>query len=231
MHSLEIDGSYNTRASGTPGALWLIRSANLDAVTAAGEDSLRLLGLESVIDLRDAGETHDRRHTLPVVDLPIYDPAIGAPKTGSLEEIYTVLLRTRGEALTAAVSRIARAHGPVLVHCAAGKDRTGLVVALALLAAGVARADVIADYAASAASVRPARAAMTTALLAALELNEEDYAAAIRLHLDSPVAAIEHALALVDELGGVDAYLRDHGLSEQELAALRVRHTPMLASR
>ncbi|MFP3381581.1 tyrosine-protein phosphatase, partial [Bacillus sp. SIMBA_069] len=53
-----------------------------------------------------------------------------------------------GTQLATAVRLIADSgEDPVLVHCTAGKDRTGLVVALALLAAGVDREDVVADYA------------------------------------------------------------------------------------
>lgn len=224
MHTLEIDGSYNTRYCGTPGSPWLIRSAHLDAITPAGEHTLRELGLSTVVDLRDRSETVHRRHTLPTVDVPIYAPETGAPTTGTLEGVYAALLADRGAALTAAVREIAAARGPVLVHCAAGKDRTGLVVALVLEIAGYDRADVIADYAASASAVAPARTALTEALLAQLRLDAHDHAAARRLHLDSPAEAIESALAAIDAHGGAAEYVRGHGLEESAITALRAHH-------
>lgn len=224
MNDLEIDGSYNARYCPTLGSPWLIRSAHLDAMTPAGEQTLRRLGLSTVIDLRDRSETAHRRHTLPTVDVPIYAPETGAPATGTLEQVYASLIADRGTALTAAVREIASARGPVLVHCAAGKDRTGLVIALVLEIIGLDRAEVIADYAASASAVGPARTALTEALLAGLGLDDAGYAAARRLHLDSPAEAIEFALAAIDARGGAAEYVRGHGLEESAITALRERH-------
>jgi len=51
--------------------------------------------------------------------------------------------------VVAALRSIAYSEGAVLVHCAAGKDRTGVVVALALVVAGVSAQAVVDDYAAS----------------------------------------------------------------------------------
>jgi protein tyrosine/serine phosphatase len=51
--------------------------------------------------------------------------------------------------VVAAVRTIASSEGPVLVHCAAGKDRTGVVVAVALSAVGVRPEAIVADYAAT----------------------------------------------------------------------------------
>jgi ribosomal protein S18 acetylase RimI-like enzyme len=60
--------------------------------------------------------------------------------------VYMSYLRRRPDSIVAAVRAIARTEGAVLVHCAAGKDRTGVVVGLALDAAGVDRAAIAADY-------------------------------------------------------------------------------------
>src|SRR5690606_8028831 len=93
----------------------------------------------TVIDLRDHGEKaepHPYRHTSRVVDLPLLAGSVRAPQTlaNGLAALYTHLLHTPTTAslLVAAVQTIAEADGGVLVHCTAGKDRTGVTVAIAL---------------------------------------------------------------------------------------------------
>jgi protein-tyrosine phosphatase len=63
---------------------------------------------------------------------------------------YLGYLEDRPEQVVAALRSIAQSSGAALVNCAAGKDRTGVVVAMALTAVGVQREAVVADYAASA---------------------------------------------------------------------------------
>ena len=141
------------------------------------------------------------------------------PQTGRLEDIYETLLRERGVALAAAVGLIADADGAALVHCTAGKDRTGLVVALARLAAGDSAEQVVADYVLSEPDVRPVREPHAQAVARELPVAERDET--LRLHLASPREAIEHALAVIDELGGAAAYLAGNGLSDAQLRELR----------
>src|ERR1700678_1338129 len=62
---------------------------------------------------------------------------------------YLGYLEDRPDQIVAALRSIAHSEGAALVHCAAGKDRTGVVVALALTVAGVRAQDVVDDYAAS----------------------------------------------------------------------------------
>ena len=216
--NLSIDGTFNGRWAANSGVL---RSAALDNLTPAGEDALRDLGVHLVIDLRAGTERGTVEHGFPVAHHPVFENS--APVTGSLEEVYDTLLLTRGAALAGAVAAIADADGAVLVHCAVGKDRTGLVIALALLAAGLSDDDVIADYALSGEVVRERRHEAVIADLGMLDLNDALHAQSVRLHLDSPAEALQHALLTLETLGGALTYLRNHGLSESQLAALRVR--------
>lgn len=62
---------------------------------------------------------------------------------------YLSYLSDRPDSIVAGLRAIAEAEGAALVHCAAGKDRTGTLVALALLLAGAEPEAVVADYAAS----------------------------------------------------------------------------------
>lgn len=63
---------------------------------------------------------------------------------------YLSFLATRPDSVVAALRAICRSEGAAIVHCAAGKDRTGTIVGLALKIVGVTDEAVIADYAASA---------------------------------------------------------------------------------
>jgi protein-tyrosine phosphatase len=84
------------------------------------------------------------------------DPAVTG-RSRSLAELYRGLLSASAEAIAQIISIAARAQGPVLVHCAAGKDRTGIVTAAGLRAAGVTRDAVVTDYLATGSSARQRR--------------------------------------------------------------------------
>lgn len=99
--------------------------------------------------------------------------------------------------------------GAVVFHCASGKDRTGLVAAMLLSLAGVRREAIVHDYAVSAHYLYPDAT------------THEDLAKAISA---APPYAIEQFLeALDDRYGGAAEYLREAGLSEADLSALRKR--------
>lgn len=221
---LTIPGTRNARAFGDPP--WLIRSAALDGVTPAGAAALREAGVTVVVDLREAIERAPATHGLPIEHVPLYGTAAGPPLVGSLEGVAQMLLGERMAQLARAVAAIADADGAALVHCAVGKDRTGLVVALALLAAGADRRDVVADYARSADGVDPDRARAVTAAMTRLDLDHDARAAAMRLHLESPPAAMEHAIARIDAAGGAVSLLLGAGLGEARIARLRGRLDP-----
>lgn len=222
MHTpFALDGSYNARSIGPPERPWLVRSAALDALTIGGERSLRALGVIQIVDLRESTEHQPRDHGLPVRSVPLYGET--PPASGSIEQIYAGLVRDRGPQLVAAVLTIADISGVSVVHCTAGKDRTGLVVALARLIAGDSREAVLADYELSGFEVRPARRRLVAGQLDSLGLTAAERAIAERLHLDSPREALSSALDLVDELGGPTAYLLAHGATPERLRSLAAR--------
>lgn len=159
-------GGYPTTSGGRlrKGLLW--RSGQLDRAGAQEDQLLRRLGVEAVVDLRSAGEIAAEQscayagfsgriliadsedgvipHAIDaMVRLPT--PEAAAAK---LEGTYR-LLPTSGrfrQALRLYIGALAEAEGASLIHCFAGKDRTGLAVALAQLALGVHRDDVFAEY-------------------------------------------------------------------------------------
>lgn len=219
MHTIGIDGLFNVRATSSD-LPWLIRTGAPGAVGEAGIATLQRLGVSVVIDLREPSEAGAVDHGIPVRSVRIYGAE--PPATGRLEDIYEALLRERGPALATAVGLIADAEGAALVHCTAGKDRTGLVVALARLAAGESAAQVIDDYVLSEPDVRPVREQHAAAIARSLPVEHRDET--LRLHLASPREAIEHALSVIEELGGAAQYLTRHGLTSQQLKALRRKH-------
>jgi hypothetical protein len=142
------------------GVLW--RS---DDPAALGADDVQVLvglGIGLVVDLRDEALLQRRpghaladagveRAWLPVAGWAP-DKALegGAPSPDlDLVEEYLGYAEHGGEALADAVRRLAEATVPVLVHCAAGKDRTGVLVALVLRLVGVPTEAVVVDYAAT----------------------------------------------------------------------------------
>jgi protein-tyrosine phosphatase len=136
-----------------------------------------------------------------------------------MAEFYASTLRRRGAEFGAGLRIVAdAARLPVLSHCAAGKDRTGLLVALLLEALGVSRPVVVADYALTGV-LRPDRVRAYAHLFAGSGVELADVA----MLFDSPAAAMEDALAGLDAAyGSVPAYLeREGGLTRDELASLR----------
>jgi protein-tyrosine phosphatase len=132
---------------------------------------------------------------------------------------YLGYLHERADSIIAALRVIAYGSGAAIVHCAAGKDRTGVVCALALETAGATRDAVIADYAQTGERL--------DAVLGRLR-SSDTYAA----DLDSrpndshhPHAAImDTFLATIDEEhGGALPWLSRHGWNTQDTTALRLR--------
>ena len=104
-----------------------------------------------VIDLRSPFELqngHPLEHLeARLVNLPLLQALRpGRQSSETLAALYQVVLEDAAHMLVDVVHEIADADGPVLVHCAAGKDRTGVSVALVLRLLGVTHEDVMADY-------------------------------------------------------------------------------------
>ena len=96
--------------------------------------------------------TSDITHHIPTVDRVIdVDNPPRFEEPADIVGLYEDMVVRGGAQLVRAVDTVAEyiADGPVLVHCVAGKDRTGLVVALVQAAIGVTRESIIAEYALS----------------------------------------------------------------------------------
>ncbi len=135
---------------------------------------------------------------------------------------YMSYLRRRPDSVVGSVRTIARSGGAVLVHCAAGKDRTGVVVALTLDAAGVDRDTIVGDYLATRERIDAIMARLISSSTYRAELEGND----AQKHAPAP-GDMERLLELVDDrLGGSVSWLAAHGLSDGDLDRLRRRLTP-----
>ena len=135
-----------------------------------------------------------------------------------LAEYYRTTLRRRARQFGLAIEALAGAGAtPALVHCAAGKDRTGLLIALVLEALGVSREIVVADYALTGA-FRPNRVAAYADVLAAGGIAPEDVSALF----ETPADAMQLVLDGLDrDHGSVQAFLLGPaGLDEHALRRL-----------
>ncbi len=205
----------------------LYRSDSPHRIDGPDRDAFVALGVRTVIDLRRPTEVaRDGR----VPELPglayrhihpehadwaeaQYEP--GASLARFLADRYADLAGTGAAGLAEAVGLIAdSAAEPVVVHCVAGKDRTGIVCALTLSALGVSDADIAADYALSTEASQRFSAWVAATMPDARELPAP--------YLASPAEAMTLFLAELREgHGSAEGYLRHAGVTDAQLAALR----------
>jgi protein tyrosine/serine phosphatase len=133
---------------------------------------------------------------------------------------YLEYLHDRGDSVVGAVRAIAQTDdGASVVHCAAGKDRTGVVVALCLAVAGVPDEEIVADYAMTAEIIDALVAKLAASPTYAEDMERRD------VHRHTPRAeTMERVLALLEEQhGGPAGWLREHGFGNEEQTVLRAR--------
>jgi protein-tyrosine phosphatase len=231
---LHVPVTYNFRSAGAgtlrPGVLY--RSDALHALTADGRRALADLGIRRVVDLRSrldrrlGGRDRLRGVGVQRVSLPIDAAGARISAAGlTLRSVYRTILGPGSPQVAGAIREIADADGPVVVHCTAGKDRTGLVCALVLLAVGADRDAVVADYTASAANLAGAWADAAVRRMRRFRVAVDDDMR--ELLTGSPEQVLVDTLAwLDDEHGGVEAYLASLGVTDEVVDRLRTRLLP-----
>lgn len=222
-------GGYPTEAGGTLRWRQLFRADGLHALSARGIAMLRdEIGLGDIIDLRSSAELAlDGRGLLeqePIRfhHLPLFDSGRGqqAPPLGaSLADLYFGMIDFAREPIAKVVTVLARTRDPAVFHCAAGKDRTGVISALLLSLLGVREEVIVADYAAT----REALDAIVERLLAS-----DGYQGMFEnlppdtLHAEP--ATMEGFLARVrSEFGGMSDYAREIGVDPADVERLHAR--------
>jgi protein-tyrosine phosphatase len=139
---------------------------------------------------------------------------------GSVQEMYILMIEQYPSRIAAIVRAIAQAEdGGVVVHCFAGKDRTGVIVALLLAVAGAEPATIVTDYAASDNYLAPLYDEILESL--AHDPPQQRHLASM---LVSPAEAMRATLTHLDTTyGGAEAYLQAAEVNQQDLQRLRLR--------
>ena len=208
----------------------VVRSDCPAALTEAGRAALAGYGIRAIVDLRLPAELAEDPnpfaapgdHGIAYTNVSFIDPAAAPPDAVStLAEDYLQMLERYRQGVAEALAAVARApEGAVLVHCAAGKDRTGLISALLLGLVGVPAETVAADYAMTAELLRPRDEAWLEGLDPQERAEREAMLARYAPTAEVMLAVLE---GLGERHGGVEPYLRSTGLSEDDLDRLRDR--------
>lgn len=240
---LELDGSFNARCLGgfalpggrttKPGVF--IRAGSLHGLTEKGKATLLGLGINCILDLRSRAEIASRPdtvledprfvwHNLPMLD-SMNSAVAGETSSGfsprTLEEMYVGLLKDSRESFRQLFALLASPEcGGYLIHCAAGKDRTGIAVALILSLAGASPEDIIADYSRSEGFLREflAKSYKREGALSQLDPSHP-------LIPSPPQAMVDFLYHLNSTYGGGRAYLEGIGVSPAELDAIAEKFT------
>jgi protein-tyrosine phosphatase len=228
---IEIEGTFNVRDVGTlpvagggcvqSGLLY--RGDSIDDITDAGERSARDLNLQTIIDLREPAERGNREPPMGVgarcLQIPIFRGRFNFRQYDGLAPLYAAVIARAGHEIAEAIAPLAEPRAlPALVHCTAGKDRTGLVVGLLLSALGVPDAEVAANY------------ALTERYFGA-ELQQRAFQRAAEAGLPAQQLAVmagspsELMVRTLEDVRrhyrSAGEYLRDHGVTSTALASLK----------
>ncbi|MFE4581066.1 tyrosine-protein phosphatase [Streptomyces chartreusis] len=209
----------------------LFRSGHLAHATTEDADFLGALKLHTIFDFRNAADQKLEGPDVALpgvrnVNLPLSDPADGAEfwkmvRDGDLDQLrgilsdgkganrmivsYRSIIKERTGEHSQVLHSLAEDSVPALMHCAAGKDRAGLSIAVTLLALGVEREAIVADYLESNAKHRRYKVRRSSS-------DASAYSPEV-MELLSPLfdARAEYLTAafetIEDTWGGVDTYL------------------------
>lgn len=235
---LHWDACWNIRDLGGFATAWdrqtrwkaIVRAGNLSKLTDAGRQALIAYGIRTVIDVRDPREFaveldqfHDTGRWSGQVNY-VNEPLISEAEWEAIRDPevrrqgYVVTLDLSMKNIGRVMSAIARAEpGGVVVHCHAGKERTGVIAALLLDLAGVPAEVIAEDY------VDSDRLLQTFYKeRAQLSADPEQRARVLRGFVSHP----DHMLVPLERvrsLGGIQSYLRTAGVTHEEIAVLRER--------
>jgi protein tyrosine/serine phosphatase len=216
----------------------VIRSDNVRQLTDAGWRALEEHNVKRIVDLRwpqELAEDQPRDVHVEVVHVSVLGESI-EPDSEYIKQLdahldsvddvadhyawsYLDFLERFRERFGEAIAAVADAPaGAVVVHCAGGKDRTGLISALLLRLAGVSLDEIGRDYALSGPNLAPSREAWLATVT-----DEAVRTRALKL-METPARAMERVVEEVEErYGSVDDYLRAAGVTDEQLLRLRER--------
>lgn len=218
-------GGYPTTDGAQTRYRSLLRADDLAQLSSPGLQALRDYGVETILDLRWpeeaarypspapaalSGVRYRRISLLTSTEdewrLRSSEAAKEQWKCAVLEHVRLELRQVLGFIATAGP-------GPLLFHCVAGKDRTGLIAALLLALADVEPQAIAADYAASSDNLRAGY------LERYANVDRERILEALRC----PEEGAHNMLRFLERAGGVRTYLSDIGLPDEQIGRLRAR--------
>jgi protein-tyrosine phosphatase len=202
----------------------LLRSDDLAQLTPEGVQALAEFGVETVVDLRWGEEIE--LNPSPVTQSPhiryVHKSLLSETpaqwreliKQCEKEQWKCMVLEKAAVELADVLRVIATAPpGPLLFHCVAGKDRTGIIAAVMLTIADVEPELIASDYSQSTQMLRDAY------LMRYHDTDPKDVLENVRC----PEEGVHNMLAYLEKEGGIRKYLRGIGLNEIEVARLRAR--------
>ncbi|WP_166983015.1 tyrosine-protein phosphatase [Paramicrobacterium fandaimingii] len=216
-----------------------IRTDDLAYVTEEVADKLVADGLTALIDLRSPLEvaTTGRGplasrpvtyHHLPLIADVSETMSEGAPSFTheSMGAMYVSMVESAAPQLVTALNVIAHTRGATAFHCAAGRDRTGVLAAMLLLTLGADDDEIVADYARTGENMeaiftrsRPVMGAMWEALGSERSLDDTRALLDGQMHVSARILLAQ----LRERHGDALAPLRTAGLSDDTIARLRER--------
>lgn len=225
-------GGFPTADGGRVRRGELFRSDGLHRLVPADVERLAEFGVRTVIDLRTVRELTDApslaHPRLEVIHLPVLERTWTDGVLGDVDDPVAFLRARYGEmlvegrqALVAAVEVLAsEKRRPAVFHCAAGKDRTGVLAALVLEILRVPEEIIAGDYAMTAPAMQR--------MVAWLEAERPDLAEVMALQPVALVACPPEAMHgflddLSSEYGGAESYLRAAGVAADVIEVLRAQ--------
>jgi protein-tyrosine phosphatase len=222
-------GGYPTRDGNMTRWGAVVRTDNLARLTEAGRASLVEYGVQCIIDLRRPDELAEypnpfaepAEHGIKYTNVSLVDPAKSAPENfTTLAHDYKRILDSFAPAMATIMRAIADApEGAVLIHCMAGKDRTGMVAAILLDLAVVSREIIADDYALTEACLRP----LNEEWLENGPGEREDRARDLVRFCPRAEVMLEVLSHLDERYGGVEPYLLLAGVSPLAIERIRRR--------
>ncbi len=219
----------------------LFRSNKLSVLTEADRERLDAAGIRTIFDLRLGDErerdptawshpelvieTYPPRGKRRLVDMALEYPPTEAGALRLMHDFYARMPHSMTHMFSAIIRRLAAGGAPCVIHCSAGKDRTGVACAMVLAALGVGHEAIVADYVLTRqAREREADMAKATVATGALSELRARYPAEARAVMsDAAPSYIEAALASAEErYGSLEAYLAEGlELEPEVIEALR----------
>jgi protein-tyrosine phosphatase len=226
-HNIRDVGGYPTKDGGRIRRRAVLRGDSPHRLEADEQELLLEYGLRAVIDLRGEAEVEERPSVfeepsqIQYWNIPLYDEALRGRMddlSPTLHQVYELLLDHAQERFRRVLALSADPENQaLLVNCAFGKDRTGLVIALLLGLAGVPDEIIVEDYALTEKFIRPL---IHESLEYAAEQGKDLEEYEVNLHAipDAMEHALDHIHARYD---GYRGYGRAIGLSDGEINRIR----------